>query len=107
MQQIKFSTNWNKKLDCDFFTTIRIFDNSKHFKNNVFEVLLKDHFFANVQVVDVYRMLVEDLTDYCCYLDTGYNKTETINILKKMYPRLDFTKKYFALIMLKKIDLKP
>jgi len=27
MKQIKFLKNWNNKLDCPYFTTIRLYDN--------------------------------------------------------------------------------
>jgi len=42
MRQVKFSTNWNNKLDCRCFTTIRLKNPSKHKLNEVYAILLKN-----------------------------------------------------------------
>ncbi|MBF7091118.1 hypothetical protein IUY40_06160 [Flavobacterium sp. ALJ2] len=42
MEKLEFSTNWNNKLDCKCFTTIRIFNPAKHFRGNQFEVFCKE-----------------------------------------------------------------
>jgi len=38
---------------------------------------------AKVEVLSIGVIKIKDLTDYICYLDTGYSKQETIEILKK------------------------
>lgn len=103
MEKLEFSTNWNNKLDCKCFTTIRLFNPTKHFKGNRFDVFLQKKYKAKVEVLSVGVIKIDSLTDYICYLDTGYSKLETIQILNKMYPHIDFQKKPLTILLLKKI----
>lgn len=104
MEKLDFSTNWNNKLDCKCFTTIRVFSSFKHYKGNEFAVFLKTQTKGKAVVLDSWRIKINELTDYVCYLDTGYSREETINIMKKMYPRIDFKKTDFVILLLKKIE---
>ena len=104
MEKIEFSTNWNNKLDCKCFTTIRIYNPTKHFQGNKFEVFLQKKFKAKAEVLTVGVVKIEQLSDYICYLDTGYSRTETIEILYKMYSRIDFKNQHLVILLLKKIE---
>lgn len=104
MEKLEFSTNWNNKLDCKCFTTIRLFNTAKHFKGNQFEVFLQKKYKTKVEVLSVGLIKINSLTDFLCYLDTGYSRLETIEILEKMYPHVDFLKKHLAILLLKKIE---
>lgn len=104
MEKLEFSTNWNNKLDCKCFTTIRVYNPTKHFHGNKFEVHLQKKYKAKVEVLSVGVIKIKDLTDYICYIDTGYSKQETIEILYKMYPRIDFKNQYLTILLLKKIE---
>lgn len=104
MEKLEFSTNWNSKLDCKCFTTIRIYNQTKHFKGNQFEVFLQKKLKGKVAVLNVAILKIEKLTDYICYLDTGYSRSETIELLRKIYPRIDFRNKNLAILLLKKIE---
>ncbi|OAE94002.1 hypothetical protein [Flavobacterium psychrophilum] len=104
MEKLEFSTNWNNKLDCKCFTTIRIYNPTKHFNGNKFEVFLQKKYKAKVEVIALSLIKLNQLSDYVCYLDTGYSKEETIEILKKMYPRIDFKNQHLTILLLKKIE---
>lgn len=104
MNKLEFSANWNNKLDCKCFTTIRIYNPTKHYKGATFEVFFKNQYKSKVAVLSVGIIKINDLTDYICYLDTGYSKSETFEILRKMYPRIDFDKQHLAVVLLKKIE---
>jgi hypothetical protein len=101
---LEFSTNWNNKLECNCFTTIRIFNQTKHFRGNHFEVYLQKKSRFEAVVLGITMTKLDDLNDYVCYLDTGYNKAETIAIFRKMYPRIDFNNQKICIILLKKIE---
>ena len=105
MQKLEFSTNWNNKLDCKCFTTIRIYNPTKHFQGNTFEIFLKRKYKGKATVMTIGALKLENLTDYICFLDTGYSKIETIEILRKMYPKIDFKNQYLCIILLQKIEL--
>lgn len=108
MEKLEFSTNWNNKLDCKCFTTIRIYNQSKHFRGNQFEVFLQKKFRNKVLVLGTILTTLEQLSDYVCYLDTGYSKVETLAIFKKMYPLVDYKKQKICILLLQKIEpVKP
>ena len=97
MEKLEFSTNWNNKLDCNCFSTIRLFDTRKHFKGNVFEVFLQKKTKGKALVLGTIITKLDKLTDYVTYLDTGYNKEETQAIFKKMFRRTNFEEQKIAL----------
>lgn len=99
---IKFSTNWNKKLDCNYFTTIRLM--SKKFEvSRIYDIELKNEHHCKSIIINIAYIKLADLNDFNCYLDTGYSVEETKNIFKKMYPAIDFTVTNLAIILLKKL----
>lgn len=84
IQTLEFSHNWNHKLQCDYFTTLRISD-----RFSLGETVEVHH--ANMEpfratVVDKRSLTKLQLNDWICCLDTGYPTAETIGILNRMYP---------------------
>ncbi|MFM9952384.1 MAG: hypothetical protein ACKV1O_30925 [Saprospiraceae bacterium] len=84
--KLEFSYNWNNKLDCTYFTTLRL---SGRFKEgDVVEIWEKKLFKGEGRIVKKRAIMLKDITDVAAYLDTGYNAEETRNIIKKMYPKI-------------------
>lgn len=79
---LKFSTNWNNKLDSKYFTTLRMSDRYTGF--NVILIEFKGRYKV-AKIVECRKLQLKCLNDWICYLDTGYSKLETLNILQKMY----------------------
>lgn len=98
MDKLTFSTNWNKKLDCDSFTTIRANDNYK--VGNIYMVFHKREL-KQVKIIDSRNFLLDILNEWVCRLDTGYSREETINIIKKMYSakEYDWSKKLLTIYL--------
>lgn len=74
---ISFSHNWNRKLDCPFFTTIRKWEKEKElfYKKNrgqIFSIVLdgKKYCEAKLVWVKTHQMLAET-DDYALVLDAG------------------------------------
>ena len=84
MQRIDFSYNWNKKLDCNAFTTLRL---SPRFQvGEEVEVFLNSARRAGrYRIAGKKELKLDTLNDYHAYVDTGYNAEECKNILRKMY----------------------
>lgn len=81
---LEFSFNWNNKLDCKYFTTLRL---SGRFEvGNWVDIWLKHIYKGRGVVVDKRQLKVSQLNQFICGLDTGYSVQETIGILSKMYP---------------------
>lgn len=108
--EISFSYNWNNKLKNKVFTTIRIENNSRYQIGKTLTVRFdskdpeKSLFFL-AEIVDVKKSLLKDLPTYTCWLDTGYSKEDTIDIIKKMYinKNINLSTQYFYIILLKRI----
>lgn len=83
MQKLSFSTNWNNKLNCDSFTTIRI--SGRLSIGDFVEVEDRGISKGAYKVIDKKRLTIAQINDWMAYLDTGYPAEETRNIIKKMY----------------------
>lgn len=84
-QDLNFSTNWNSKLNCQCFTTIRLHNPKKYFPGARFNVYLKGHFKGSAQVIGVKICLLKDVSEYVARLDTGYSAAEFKKIIQTMY----------------------
>jgi len=72
---VKFSHNWNRKLDNGFFTTIR--KPEVHFKyyslrlNEKFDVLLNGKLYCQAMLLDSNVKSIDEITPELLVLDTG------------------------------------
>lgn len=101
--QINFSYNWNKKLDCNAFTTLRISNQGKYQLGNEYNICLKGKLLSVAKITAIKTMFPESFTEYVARLDTGYSVLECIEIIRKMYPKIDVMKTKFDFILLVKV----
>jgi len=100
MNKTKFSVNWNQKLNCNFFTTIRLRNDAYYYKSAQSAIFMKatckvqdnrfpeekDYYFLfNAEVVSVENCPLDKLPEHLCYTDTGYDKQKCTNMLRTMY----------------------
>lgn len=85
--KIPFSTNWNNKLACSVFTTIRIHQPNKFKLGVKGEVTLRTKELGEVEIIGLMTVNATDLTEMLCYIDTGYSKKETLQLLEEMYKK--------------------
>lgn len=103
IEDLHFTHNWNNKLDCKAFTTIRIYNERKHVKGARFNIILKRTENKGMGVIhDVKPFLLAQLNSFMSYLDTGYPVEQCRNIMERMYSKMDLTKTKFALILIVK-----
>jgi hypothetical protein len=103
MKEIKFSYNWNNKLNCFVFTTIRLENHSKYKIDETYTIFLKDKEIKTATIIDIKTIYLHQINTYIALLDTGYPVDETKAIFKMMYPKIDFTKQKLSLILLKEV----
>ncbi len=84
-KEIAFNYNWNKKLYAHFFTTIRLTNYSKYHVGDVFKIMLKNTYAFDAILTKIVYCKINELPEITCFLDTGYNKAETIKTLQTMY----------------------
>lgn len=82
MRHMRFKKNFNKKLDCDFFTTFR-FSNKWKVSDDIIIFVGDDFRFG--KIVDVRPIRLQSLTDWHCYLDSGMDRVQTLELLSNYY----------------------
>ena len=102
MDVIPFTYNWNNKLDCFAFTTIRIYNPSKHFVGNKVRPMLKGVNKGDGTIIEVKTFLLHQMNNYMSYLDMGYGVDDGKKVITTMYPSIDFTTKKLAFILIAK-----
>ena len=104
MKEIVFSYNWNNKLDCKAFTSIRLSNTYKI--SDEYKIVLQPKNQMPVvkgiaKIIDIKKFSIDQVNDFISYLDTGYSKKECIDIINRMYPSADWTKQKLSLILFK------
>jgi len=81
---LEFSTNWNGKLHTTVFHTLR---RSARFEvGDRVEVYLEKKLLGVAECISKTRYAdINAVPEPLCYLDTGYSRQETENILARMY----------------------
>lgn len=103
---IRFSANWNNKLDCEVFPTFRL-PNNKYKIGQRYRVLLRHEELGMAELIKIRKFAVPlpgdagnyryiegrkyyYLTDSHALLDTGKPLAYLLTLFKKFYPRVDF-----------------
>lgn len=84
-ERLEFSYNWNGKLSCHAFTTLRLHNPKKYYSGARFEIFQKElsHGVAEVRIVKTVKK--SQISDFMSYIDTGYSRAECMGILSRMY----------------------
>jgi hypothetical protein len=82
-----FSTKWNNKLECDLFTTLRMTDRYDVGDTGIITLKNQPLFIGEIVMINEIKLDTprNQYLDLIAYLDTGYDWTETVAIIKKMY----------------------
>lgn len=101
---INFSYNWNSKLNCSAFTTIRVKNDKKYQMGKVYQISLADKPLKHCKIIAIQYFLLKNLNEFMAQIDTGYSRAETINILSKMYGQKALKDDFiFSIILLKTV----
>jgi len=100
-KEIRFSYNWNGKIDCRCFTTIRLYNPEKYKKGAVHQVTLKTKGGwvkcpGKAEIIETKKIYGKDLNEFICRLDTGYSVEETKKVLSSMYKGKDIENTAFS-----------
>lgn len=98
--KIRFSYNWNNKLQNKAFTTIRLHNPNKYEVGNVYEIEINDIQKGLATLQDLRVLKISQLNDFICYLDTGYSREQTIRMLQRMYKNVNVQTALFNFCLL-------
>lgn len=82
-KELEFSFNWNRKLDCKVFTTLRLSD--RYELGDEIDIYLKNRRLGKAKVISKHKFKIGEITELVAGIDTGYSKKECIQIIKRMY----------------------
>jgi len=97
---IRFSFNWNGKLNNRAFTTIRVHNPNRYTIGKTYQIELNGQHKGKATLQDKRVLRADQLNSFICYLDTGYSQAETLNILKRMYKNMDLQTALFDFCLL-------
>jgi hypothetical protein len=99
MEILSFSTNWNNKLECECFTTLRLRNDGKYKVGAEHAIELKGKPYGRAKVASVKHLKLHEINEWVARLDTGYSATECREILTKMYSGKDWNTTQLALVL--------
>jgi len=92
-QNLSFTTNWNGKLNCSCFTTLRLHNHEKYFAGAVMNIILNGQLKGKAVIIQVNYFTIEKINEFVARIDTGYSATECQKMIKEMYknnPRINW-----------------
>lgn len=100
---LNFSTNWNNKLNCDYFTTIRL-HNKNRFTGMDVMIQLKKECHSTGTIVKIENCMLSQIGDRTSYLDVGYNADGFKTIIQTMYKNknIDWDKQILDVLIIKR-----
>lgn len=103
MQMIntRFANNWNGKLSCSSFTTIRLYNESTYATDSIHEIFYKDLHVGRARVIDMKKLPIDRISDWIGFLDTGYSGAETQRILRTMYKKKEGEELLLSFVLFK------
>lgn len=104
VQDIDFSYNWNGKLNCKSFTTIRLRNDMKYVVGERYRLKIKGERLGGVEILAIKHFYLRELNEFIARIDTGYSKDECEKIIRRMYSSVDFEKLQLSLILLRRLN---
>ena len=73
---MRFTKNWNNKLECNYFTTIRKYDDSKFFYyegklNEIDDIYIGSAIYRSAKLIKIVVCKLSEIDDLLKILDTG------------------------------------
>jgi hypothetical protein len=108
MEPIKFTYNWNGKLHCRDFTTIRLYNPNKYIIGQRYNIMLNDRELGDGVIAGISNFYLANLNEFMARIDTGYDRFKAAEMIKKMYSNknIDWDKQLLSLILITRPDYK-
>ena len=83
--ELKFSYNWNNKLNGKAFTTIRLYNPDKYKVNNLYNITLNNEFKGRARLLEIKKIKLNMINSWIALIDTGYDLLDFRAMIKRMY----------------------
>jgi hypothetical protein len=91
MKTLEFSHNWNRKLDCGSFSTVRLFNPSKYVLLDLYSISLNDKqvhetiFKGVARLQSISNFQLDKVSPAISFLDSNLPVIDFIKLVKTMY----------------------
>lgn len=92
--KLNFYKNWNNKLGCDYFPSIRL-AKEKYKIGEIYEVWLSNKFLGKCELISKKHMYFNEMTEEMALIDSGMKKNELATYLTGLYGNLSTKKLLF------------
>lgn len=106
MQIIEFADNYNNKLYCDIFTTIRL-KSPKYKVGELYRIQHKKKHHCVAQILQTITYKLNEIPTTLTLIDCGLDYIQTAQLIANLYTKLniDWSKQQLQFIHLKKVKL--
>lgn len=91
MENIVFSQNWNNKLLCGAFTTVRMENPDRYRWGGEYTVVMGRHQLGSAKIVMLKTLYYKDLTEGMSMVDTGRPLPYLLKLLDSFYPSANWS----------------
>lgn len=84
-ERLDFNENWNGKLNCQCFTTIRLHNPIKNCVGAIKQIYLKDRYKGDAKIMHVSRITLDQINLPMAKLDSGLLPDELRAKLRELY----------------------
>lgn len=115
MESLRFTSNWNNKLECACFTSIRLRNDHRYFVGARFEIVLVNGSLQVIkgtcQLMNIRFLMLDQIDDMTAFVDTAYNASACREIIRKMYknysPPVDWKRQQLAVLLFRREIANP
>ena len=102
-RQINFTTNWNNKLYCDHYTTIRLA--SPYYQvGRFYDIELRKECLHTARIIDIRFLKLENINTFISYIDAGLSVEDFKTLMNRFYKDKDWSTQRLIMILLEKVE---
>lgn len=99
MNELVFTQNYNNKLNCHAFTTLRLQNTNRHVLFAEYKIMLGKQHLKNAQLRAIKHIDISQINDYIALLDTGLPAINCVALIKSIYPNVDFSQQKLSFLL--------
>ncbi len=103
MLTIKFRENFNNKLNCTYFTSIRDCEPSRYHLGAIYKITVGGLYLKKAVLLQSKIVTLSQLDDVFIYMDSGCRKDDFYRVFEDFYPRFDLSTHAFYKLLFKTV----
>lgn len=103
MLTIKFRENFNNKLNCTYFTTIRECIPSKYHVGAIYKIYVGSLYLKKAVLLKATIVTLNQLDDVFLYMDSGCDRSQFMSVFRDFYPLSNLNSTAYYRLLFKSI----